>query len=290
MSGIDIIVTCYNYGRFLRHCVESVLEQSRRDMRVLIIDDASTDDTAAIAAKLIDLDPRVSLQRHAVNRGHIATYNEGIAWAQSDYMLLLSADDFLLPGALDRAIAVLDSDPEIGLVWGPFIEYRNGEPLPVAPASAGNAGAEVLDAKSFIRNLAVSNFIHTATAVVRTSVQKRLGGYLPELPHAGDLEMWVRFALYSKVAKVKTTQAVYRRHDSNMSLGYPGFLDFEQCRKVFRLHYREIGERLPTGTNLEYWIRQRYAFLGIQWAKLAWTQGEQDTCRKLLMDTLEEIP
>ncbi len=290
MSGIDIIVTCYNYGRFLRHCVESVLEQSRRDMRVLIIDDASTDDTAAIAAKLIDLDPRVSLQRHAVNRGHIATYNEGIAWAQSDYMLLLSADDFLLPGALDRAIAVLDSDPEIGLVWGPFIEYRNGEPLPVAPASADNAGAEVLDAKSFIRNLAVSNFIHTATAVVRTSVQKRLGGYLPELPHAGDLEMWVRFALYSKVARVKTTQAVYRRHDSNMSLGYPGFLDFEQCRKVFRLHYREIGERLPTGTNLEYWIRQRYAFLGIQWAKMAWTQGEQDTCRKLLMDTLEEIP
>lgn len=290
MSGIDIIVTCYNYGRFLRHCVASVLEQSQREMRVLIIDDASTDDTPAIAAELIDLDPRISLQRHTANHGHIATYNEGIAWAQSGYMLLLSADDFLMPGALDRAIAVLDSDPEIGLVWGPFIEYRNGEPIPLAPPDVDNVGAEVLDAKSFIRNLAISNFIHTATAVVRTSVQKRLGGYLPELPHAGDLEMWVRFALYSKVARVKTTQAVYRRHDSNMSLGYPGFLDFEQRRRVFRLHYREIGQRLPTGTNLEYWIRQRYAYLGIQWAKMAWTQGEQDTCRKLLMDTLEEIP
>ncbi len=266
------------------------MEQSHREMRVLIIDDASTDDTPAIAAELINLGPRVSLRRHAVNRGHIPTYNEGIEWAQNDYMLLLSADDFLLPGALERAIAVFDTDPEIGLVWGPFIEYRDGEPVPVAPPGAGNAGAAVLDPKSFIRNLAVSNFIHTAAAVVRTSVQKRLGGYFPELPHAGDLEMWVRFGLYSRVARVNTMQAVYRQHDSNMSLAYPGSLNFEQCRKVFRMHYREIGDRLPQGAKLEFWIRQRYAFLGIQWAKLAWTQGKPDTCRKMLMDTLEEVP
>jgi glycosyltransferase involved in cell wall biosynthesis len=290
MSGIDIIVTCYNYGRFLRRCVESVLEQSHRDMRVLIIDDASTDDTPAIAAELINLDPRVSLRRRAVNRGHIPTYNEGIEWAQNEYMLLLSADDFLLPGALARAIAVLDFDPEVGLVWGSFIAFRDGEPVPVGESSAGNADAEVLDPKIFISNLAVSNCIHTATAVVRTSVQKRLGGYLPELPHAGDLEMWVRFALYSKVARVKTIQAVYRQHDSNMSLAYPDSLNFEQCRRVFRMHYREIGARLPQGAKLEFWIRQRYAFLGIQWAKLAWTQGKPDTCRKMLMDTLEEVP
>ena len=77
MSRVDVIVPCYNYGRFLRECVESVLGQPV-DVRVLIIDDASTDDTPEVAAALAAEDARVEFRRHAVNRGHIATYNEGL--------------------------------------------------------------------------------------------------------------------------------------------------------------------------------------------------------------------
>src|SRR5258708_7132537 len=99
MAKVDVVVPCYNYGRFLRSCVGSVLEQSVRDLRVLIIDDASTDDSLSVARKLASDDPRVSVIAHSRNQGHISTYNEGIAWASAGYFLLLSADDLLVVGA-----------------------------------------------------------------------------------------------------------------------------------------------------------------------------------------------
>jgi len=130
MAKVDIVVPCYNYGRFLETCVGSVLDQSIRDLRVLIIDDASTDDSLSVAKRLAETDPRISIIAHAQNKGHISTYNEGIAWASADYLLLLSADDLLVAGALDRAIAVMDANPDIVLTHGDCTVWLDGRPLP----------------------------------------------------------------------------------------------------------------------------------------------------------------
>lgn len=102
VASIDIVVPCYQYARFLRDCVTSVLTQDIQNLRVLVIDDASNDNSAEIAAQLASEDPRVEVSIHRSNRGHIATYNEGIDWASSDYFLLLSADDLLAPGSSAR--------------------------------------------------------------------------------------------------------------------------------------------------------------------------------------------
>jgi hypothetical protein len=116
-----------------------------------------------------------------------------------------------------------------------------------------------LDAASFIERLAVHNHVSTATAIVRTSVQKQLGGYRGELPHAGDLEMWLRFALYSKVAYIPEPQAAYRRHDGNMSLHYGPVPDLRQRRASFRLHFGAMRRRLPDGMMVEARIRRLFA-------------------------------
>src|ERR1700678_792414 len=93
MSPVDVVVPCYNYGRYLKGCVESVLSQRDVDVRVLIIDDASSDDTPVIGEGLAANDMRITFRRHAVNLGHIKTFNEGILdWARAPYTLLSSAD------------------------------------------------------------------------------------------------------------------------------------------------------------------------------------------------------
>ena len=125
MSRIDVFVPCYNYGRFLSQCVNSVLRQTGVDVRVLVIDDASSDNTSEVAAALAREDVRVTVIRHSTNKGHINTYNEGIEWASADYMLLLSADDYLLPGALSRAADLMDANPELGFVFGNVIELSD---------------------------------------------------------------------------------------------------------------------------------------------------------------------
>lgn len=218
MATIDVFIPCYRYGRFLAQCADSVLSQTGPAVRVLIIDDASPDETPDIARQLTQRDDRVTYVRHAVNRGHIATYNEGLAWATADYTLLLSADDWLLPGALDRAAALLDANPTVGFVYGSAIELHDDSVLP--PLHPPTRNWTILSTEEFLRANRHSNPVPTCTAVVRTAAQKRIGGYRPELPHAGDMEMWMRFAAHGPVGRIEANQGVYRRHAANMSIGY----------------------------------------------------------------------
>src|SRR5205807_1774138 len=155
MSRVDVIVPCHNYARYLRGCVESVLSQPEVDIRVLVIDDASPDDTAEVGARLAAEDARVEFRRHAVNQRHIATYNEGLAWAAGDYALLLSADDLLTPGALARATRVLDAHPEVGLIYGRQILFSTDSPVLDRPLR-DDAAYRVVDGPSFIAELCAS--------------------------------------------------------------------------------------------------------------------------------------
>ena len=122
MNSVDVIVIvpCYRYGHFLRECVESVLMQSFGNVRVLILDDISPDNTAEVGAELAREDSRVTLVRHHINKGHIATYSEGIDWISGDYMLLLSADHYLLRDyILEKYVNLLDGHPEVGYTFCP---------------------------------------------------------------------------------------------------------------------------------------------------------------------------
>src|SRR5262249_50316333 len=143
MSQVDVIIPCYKYGHYLQACVESVLSQQGVVVRVLILDDCSPDNTPEVAGNLALRDGRVEYRRHTVNHGHIATYNEGLLeWASGDYVLLLSADDLLTPGALERAVRLFDSHPEVGLVYGRQIVFQTEE-VPPAPSVSTAAGWHV---------------------------------------------------------------------------------------------------------------------------------------------------
>jgi len=82
---VSVVVPCYRYGQYLDQCIASILGQEGVEVRVLIIDDASPDDSFETAQRLADSDPRVQARRHETNRGHIATYNEGLLeWAEGN--------------------------------------------------------------------------------------------------------------------------------------------------------------------------------------------------------------
>ncbi len=257
MSRVDVIVPSHNYGHFLRQSVESALSQTGVDVRVLIIDDASQDDTERVCAEIVQEHPRVEVIRHPVNMGHVATFNDGIERARGDYMLLLSADDYLPPGALARAAAVLDADPGVGLAPGDIHILWPREPSPGAFPEGRRPKA--LTTRAAIERFAWHNFVAAPTAVVRTSVQKALGGYRPEIPHTADLELWLRFALASRITYVRWTQAVYRRHPSNMSKGYDDKADFDQSVAAFRLNLDAIDSHEQCGPSLVTRIDEIFA-------------------------------
>lgn len=219
---VDVVVPCYNYGRFLRDCIGSVLTQSGVRVRILIIDDCSTDDTQEVGRELVVQDSRVSYRRHETNKGHIATYNEGLLeWATAPYSVLLSADDMLAPGSLSRATGILECYPNVGMVYGMALVVAE------RPSSDQVQGGlcdeiQVVQGEKFLDKCFSETYclISTPTVVVRTTVQRRLGGYRQDLPHSGDVEMWMRFGLAGDVGVVRAIQGYYRWHGGNMGQKY----------------------------------------------------------------------
>lgn len=261
--SIDVIVPCYNYGRFLRQCTQSVLQQDGLSIRILIIDDASTDGSVDEAWAIAREDSRVQVIAHSENQGHIATFNEGIEWVEASYMLLLSADDLVAPGALSRAVAAMEAHPQIAFTCGRAIRFSKLEEL--EQEAAGTGALTIVPGQDFIRRLCINpiNPVETVTAVVRTAVQKRIGGYCPALPHAGDMEMWLRCAAQGAVGEIDAVQGFARMHGSNMRNAYYGpqiMADYRQRYDAFS-YFFGAHPALPDGQTLR---RQAAASLAHQ--------------------------
>jgi len=233
MPSVDIVVPCYNYAHFLDGCVASILSQRGVEVRILIINDASPDQTEQVGQALAASDPRVTYHRNDQNLGLIGTANRGILeWAEADYVLLLSADDLLTPGSLARACGIMQKHQDVHMVFGQALLIDDHFDPSQLPVDETETEYQLLKGPAFIqRNFTHRNPVPSPTAVLRTEVQQRLGGYLPQFHHTSDMEMWMRFAAQGPIGVIRNLQAGYRIHDASMSA--PKFVraisDREEC-------------------------------------------------------------
>lgn len=102
MPVFSVVIPAYNNSRYLPECVHSITGQSFGDLEVIIVDDASTDDTYAVMQRLAEEDSRVKALRHEVNSGTLAARRTGVETSHGDYVLLVDQDDELAPGTLER--------------------------------------------------------------------------------------------------------------------------------------------------------------------------------------------
>jgi glycosyltransferase involved in cell wall biosynthesis len=260
MSSVSVVIPCYKYGHFLEEAVSSVLDdQAGVDVRVLIIDDASPDDSADMARKIAARDPQVEVIIHPVNKGHIATYNEGLLeWADGDYCVMMSADDRLTPGALRRARDFLDDYPSAGFVYGHALWFMDGATPPTARTKV--RGCSDWPGHVWLEHIfrQGENPITSPEVVMRTSLLKRVGAFDPRLPHAADMELWMRLAANSDVGFIRgVDQAYYRVHQENMRKGSDRLADLRERRAVYELVLDRYGETLPDADRLSTVVHRK---------------------------------
>ncbi|WP_158553293.1 MULTISPECIES: glycosyltransferase family 2 protein [Mesorhizobium] len=278
MAKVQILIPCYNYARYLTACVESVTSQPGVDLDILIIDDCSSDNTPEVCRELMARDSRIRVIRHEKNMRHIATYNEGIADIRGDYFLLLSADDLLTPGALQRATSIMEANPNVGMVYGNAISFW-GEP---SPARTNMTGSTIWSGRKWMQIMCRSgrNFLVSPEGIVRASIQRRIGGYDPALPHSGDMEMWLRIAAISDIGYVRgADQAYYRIHPASMQRTiHAGMMNDLKGRELaFRSTFEKEGATLPERDALYAMARKALAFTTVQHArKLTYFPDEND--------------
>jgi glycosyltransferase involved in cell wall biosynthesis len=241
-----VVIPCYRYGHYLPAAVASALDQSGVDVEVIVVDDASPDDSADVARSLAAADERVRVLVHEENAGHIATYNDGLALATGDYVTLVSADDLLTPDSLTRAVAVMEHHAEVGFVYG-YARSFVGEPEP-GPRRVRNWS--VYPGRQWLGLAARRGrcFLSSPEAVMRREALAQTDFYDPRLPHSGDFDMWLRTAARWDVGRVNgPVQAHYRVHEQNMHLTtYSGWItDLAERRRTFQILFEERAPELP---------------------------------------------
>jgi GT2 family glycosyltransferase len=261
MTTIDIAVPCYNYGRFLADCLNSIRGQDVDGLRILVIDNASSDDSAAIAQEAAFEDTRIQLRRRPANLGPHASFNEGIDWAQADCFAILCADDMFAPGALRRAMKAMDEAPEVDLVYGTTSFVAGDQRQSGAEPPSGGA-TEIVAGVSFIEAFCRTgrSLIDGPTAVVRTSAQKRAGHYRPALVHTDDVEMWMRIAAKGSVARLDAVQVLARIHAANQSAAVSNVhLWNVEMERAFESFFADAGASLAEAPRLRGLARRSLA-------------------------------
>jgi len=178
-AAVSVVIPCYQQAAYLAEAVESVVGQTYADWEVVIVDDGSSDATAAVAEGLMATHPdrRIRLLRQA-NQGVAAARNNGIAASTGRYVLPLDADDALLPPMLERTVALLEAEPAVGIAYTDFAQFG-------AADRRISTGEWDLEALGYANQLGIS-------ALYRREVWTAVGGYNPNMRHGyEDWDFWI---------------------------------------------------------------------------------------------------
>jgi len=109
-SSISVIIPNFNHGHYLDDCLEALLNQSQKPLEIIVVDDASTDDSRDIIKKIAVRNPEIRLIQNSVNIGPLSSVNKAIKIARGEYICFQSADDLVMPGFFEKTVALLNQN------------------------------------------------------------------------------------------------------------------------------------------------------------------------------------
>jgi glycosyltransferase involved in cell wall biosynthesis len=210
--AVSVIIPAFNAAPTIGRALDSVRAQTGVGAEVLIIDDASADNTVEVVKQLIRRDENIRLIRMPKNGGASAARNAGIREARGRYLAFLDADDIWLPGKLLKQFAAIEADPDVTLVT------CNSQMTSAAgvPLKEGHVNRPPVAGKDAWKTLLVYNFLPTPTILTHTDMVRELGGFDEALAVGEDLDLWIKLAVRGKVAVLPEILINY--YDMNNSL------------------------------------------------------------------------
>ncbi|MBI2207823.1 MAG: glycosyltransferase [Candidatus Rokubacteria bacterium] len=200
MPRVSVVMPARDAAAWIGAAVESVLGQTFDDLELIVVDDGSRDDSAAIAGRAGDA--RVRTVRQPA-RGTAAALNAGIAAARAPLIARMDADDIALPDRLALQVGFLDARPDVGVLGAGWRELTpDGHTVDVTPPATGDAGIRGM--------LARRNPLAHPTVVVRRTAGEAVGWYDERWPVAQDYDLWIRIARVTRFANLPSPLLVRR--------------------------------------------------------------------------------
>tara|TARA_B100001248_G_scaffold50454_1_gene32594 strand:+ start:380 stop:1753 length:1374 start_codon:yes stop_codon:yes gene_type:complete len=210
---VTVYITNFNYGKFIKQAIESVLMQTEQSFELIIIDDGSTDNSKEIIEKYKDLkNIRIVYQK---NKGLNVTNNIALRAARGKYIVRLDADDYFSPNALELLLEKLESDSMLGMVFPDyFLVDTQGEVLERQKRHDFDNEVKLFDQAA-----------HGACTMIRVQFLREIGGYDESFSCQDGYELWVKFTSKFKVSNINEPLFYYRKHGKNLTSNEDRILD-----------------------------------------------------------------
>ena len=228
---VSVIIPTYQHRDFIGRALASVFEQSLADYEIIVVNDGSTDDTAAVLAPLIE-SHRITYI-HQENCGQSRARNTGLALARGEYIAFLDDDDVWPANKLATQVAFLDANPSVGMVGGTFRMIDAND----VPGRAGPFYPSITFEALFRAN----PFHSPGQTLIRTTLLKEIGGLNSTIWGADDWDLWFRIARRSTIVMHDETALYYRVHAHNASRQTARLL--RACCDTIELHLRSLDKR-----------------------------------------------
>jgi glycosyltransferase involved in cell wall biosynthesis len=308
---VDIITPVYNGGPYIAECIESVLRQTYSNWTYTIADNASTDDTVAIASKYAAADPRIRIRTHDAHLNQMDNWNRSLTYLERDaaYFKMIHADDWMYPECLTEMVSVAEQNRSVGIVSA----FRLEESFP----SLGGipVGQTVTPGRDVCRDSLwhkVSVFGSPSNILVRADLVRRYTPFYDPTYFHADYESCLRLLLESDLGFVFKVLTFTRRHNESHTSRYrlfntypsedlwifkqygPKLFSPSEFERMMRLrvaiHYRFLGRSLFQRKGKEFWSYQTAAlakaglslsYLKVFEAAVFWLLNVPDVVRHL---------
>lgn len=288
MTRISVVILNYNYARFLATAITSALQQTHPDVQVLVVDDASTDESRRVIERF---GSSIESVFHEENRGQGAAINTGAALAEGEIVWFLDADDALLPDACATAAAAFKADADVAKFQTPLAVIDrtgrwSGEQLPADPdrLGTGDLRQHVLRYRShgwppMSGNAFAASTLRSILPVPEEVYRQAADSYLNE-----------QAAICGKLARTRSPVAAYRIHGGNQFAGRPVSLEWLRTKIGRELYSHEqlgvVSRQLGlSGYNPDPTAARDVAFVGYRLASLRLDPAGHPTIRRDQPDT-----
>jgi len=206
-TPISLVITTYNRERYLGAAIDSILAQTWGDFEVIVWDDGSTDGSVAIAQDYAKRDPRVRVIA-AEHQGRVVSLKSAIAKTTGSYIGWVDSDDLLAPTALAETAAILDTQPDVGMVYTDYLDiHKNGKII----------GYGQRCRVPYSKQRLLTNFMTFHFRLIRRSFFDRVGGIDLQAEYAEDYDLCLRLSETTEIAHISKPLYYYRSNPDSLS-------------------------------------------------------------------------
>jgi glycosyltransferase involved in cell wall biosynthesis len=241
-ATLSAIIPNHNHGQYIGRAVDALLTQERVPDEIVIVDDASTDDSLAIINELAAKSPRIKVVSLSVNAGTNGALQAGLDRASGDYFVLAGADDWVMPGFCELGMRMLTQNPSAGLFCGDtlLIDGETGKTLGYRPAARPLYRAGVVNpeqCRTLLKRM--DNFIHTGGAIFRRDAIVQAGGLDDSLGAFADGYLTRKIALTFGFCYAPRVVACWRVFTTGVSRTTA--LDLAKAQQALKLYPEKLA-------------------------------------------------